>query len=551
MKNIFKYLLSLGLVFTFVACDEEFLEMPPQDRMVADNFYRNEVEVRAATASLYSMSWFDFHDKLLWMGGDVMSGDLHHTWDQEGQFFFFTFNEGNAHVSSGWNSLYRSVSYANSIINDMPRSAEGNVSQEVIDRGVAEARFIRGTAYYMITEFFGDVPIIENSTELVTSNNMMVPKHTRSSVYEFIIRDLEFAAQHLRTSDDPGRVTQWSAKGMLAKIHLTRAQDLSSPTSAEDFQKAKDYAADVIENSGLSLMSNYTDLFNPANNNNQESLFAFQWMSGAYGRGNSRQANYARNSIITGNSEAWGGGKSASLSLLSIMDEDDERRPAIIMENGNHYPDINMADGGYTYNIVTYNEAGAQIENAAPLLNNIKKYVVGSAQDYPGVVTTNQAVGLNSYILRLADVYLIYAEATLGAAGSTSDTKALEYFNAVHATRAGLDPVSSISFNDILNERRIEFAFEGITWFDIKRYYYRNPSATLNYLNSQQRGTVYQRIQGNDAPSDNTVEGYELVQQTAIVDVTTEDMFLPIPGSEVQNNPLLAPSAEAVEYVFD
>lgn len=550
MKKNIKYIMSLLLVFGLSACNDEFLEMTPQDRVVADNFYRNATEIRAATASLYSMSWFDFNDKLLWMGGDVMSGDLHHTWDQEGQFFFFTFNAGNAHISSGWKSLFRSVAYANSIINDMPRIAAGNVSQEVIDQGVAEARFMRASAYYMITEFFGEVPIVENSTELVTSNNMILHKNTRASILEFIIRDLEFAAQHLKPTDEPGRVTEWAAKGMLAKVYLTRAQNLASETSAADFEKAKEFAADVVDNSGLSLEANYEDLFSVYNNNNQESLFAFQWMSGSYGIGNSRQANYARNSLITKNSEAWGGGKSGSLSLLNSIENGDARRPAIMMELGNHYPSIDKENGGYTYNIVTYDENGSQIEGAAPLLNNVKKYVVGSAEDHPGAVTSNQAVALNSYMLRLADVYLIYAEAAIGAGASTSDGKALQYMNAVRA-RADLDPLTSISFYDVFKERRVEFAFEGISWFDVKRYYYRNPAEAIAYLNSQQRGMVYQRIQGNDAPDDNTIEGYELIQQTAIVDVTEDDMILPIPAGEVQNNPLLAPGEAAVEYIFD
>lgn len=542
-----RYILTFALLGFFTACDDEFLEITPQDRLVADNFYRNANEIRAATASLYSVPWFQYNDKLAWMAGDVMAGDLHHTWDQEGQFFFFTFNEGNAHVSSGWNSLYRVVSYANSIINDMPAAAEGAAPQEAIDEGLAEARFMRAVAYYYLTEYYGPVPIIENSTELVTTNNMILPKHTRSSVYRFIIEDLEFAAENLRVSDEPGRVTQWGAKGMLAKVLLTRAQDQSS---AEDFQAAQSYARDVIQNSGYSLLEDYSNLFHVDYNNNEETLFALQWMSGSYGRGNSRQANYARNSIITGNSEAWGGGKSASLSLLNVMEEDDARRSSIIMELGNEYPQINSENGGYTYNIVSFDEEGQQIENAAPLLNNVKKYVVGSAQDFPGAVTTNQAVALNTYMLRLADVYLIYAEATLGTASSTTDATALQYFNMIR-DRAGLDHLNSISFMDIFNERRVEFAFEGINWFDVKRFYYRNSGAALAYLNSQQRGMVYQRLQGQGVPDANTIEGYELVQNTAEVVVSPNDMSLPIPAAEVQNNPLLGSDVEPEEYDFE
>lgn len=79
--------------------------------------------------------------------------------------------------------------------------------------------------------------------------------------------------------------------------------------SADYFIKAKSLSQDVIENSRLRLMTNYADLFKIEHNNNSESMFAMQWMQGNYSQGNSRQANWARSSIITGNTEAWGGWK--------------------------------------------------------------------------------------------------------------------------------------------------------------------------------------------------------------------------------------------------
>ena len=87
-------------------------------------------------------------------------------------------------------------------------------------------------AYYMISEYWGEVPIVENSTEIVVSNDFFLPKHTRGSVLEFIRRDLEFASQNLPASDTPGRVTKWSALGLLAKLHLTIASDL--PADVEE-----------------------------------------------------------------------------------------------------------------------------------------------------------------------------------------------------------------------------------------------------------------------------------------------------------------------------
>ncbi len=546
-----KYIFSMLVLFTLNSCSKEFLEIPPVDRPTADNFYNNESDESDATAALYGVHWFDFNDKF-WLTGDCMSGNMYYTYDQEGQFFYFSFTPGNAHLSAGWKGIYRVVSYANSIINDMPRIASGNgVSGTVIDAAIAEARFMRGTAYYFIAEYWGEAPIVANAGELVAANNLILPKNTKSSLYEFARRDLVFAAENLPAADVPGRVTQWSAKGMLAKLHLTMAQNLADGNSAANFTKAKDYAADVIENSGLSLMTNYADLFKIEHNNNPESLFALQWMEGAYAFGNSRQANWARSSLVTGNTECWGGGKCATYDFINELEAGDKRQPAIFMAPGDHYPEINKAAGGYTYNIVTRDPAKPDVvlEGAAPVLNNLKKYIVGSAEDTGDKVSTGQATAINQYILRLADVYLIYAEAVLGAGSSTTDGKALQYFNAVRS-RSGLADKTELTFADILHERRVEFCMESLFWLDLKRFYYRDKTSALAYLNAQERDYTFYRDPAPNAADENSVAGY-ILQMLPPVVVTDAQMALPIPAAEVAANPKLAPGAPAEEYSFN
>lgn len=547
MKNMTKYIIVLSLLMLLGACSEDFLNLPPEDKLTADGFYNNESELRASTASLYGYPWFGFNDKFFWLAGDCMSGNLYYTYDQEGQFYYFSFNEGNSHLSFGWKSLFRVVSYANAVINDMPRIAsEKGVSQDIIDQALGEAYFIRAAAYYFLAEFWGEVPIVENSTELVVSNEMILPRNTRSSLYEFIKRDLEFAAENLKETDEPGRVTQWSAKGMLAKLYLTMASDLGNANSDANFQLAMNYAQDVIENSDAELLADYHDLFMIDNNNNSESLFAMQWMKGGYAIGNSHNANWARSSIIA--DQQWGGGKGCTYDLQQDFEEGDLRRSSIYMTLGDYYPELNKENGGYTYNFETKdpNNPNNNIESPNEVLNHLKKYVVGSSADTDGKVGTDQDAGNNQYVLRLADVYLIYAEAALGANASTSDATALSYFNTIRE-RAGLEDKESITFMDILIERRIEFALESLFWFDIKRYYYRNASEALAYINNQERHYIYRRIEGdNDA---NSWDSYELDETNTPVTVFESQMYLPIPASEVLVNPLLA--EPAVEYEFE
>lgn len=556
MKNKVLYILTCLLLFSATACKEEFLDIVPEDSPTLDGFYNNASDIRAATATLYGRPWFGYNDKFGWAAGDGLAGDLFNDFQDEGQLFYFSFSSNNGIILQAWQSLFNVVSFSNAIINDMPRVAGGKgVSEEIINQGLGEARFIRAMAYFQLVEFWGEVPIIENVADLIARNNFNLPKNTVESVYEFIRRDLEFAATHLPASDNPGRVTKWSAKGMLAKLHLTMGQRYKS---AEHFNKAQDYAADVINNSGLNLMPNYADLFKIENNNNQETLFALQWIAAGWGVGNSRQAVFARNGRITNNSEAWGGGKSVTKDFMDNViqnaeGEIDLRRKSIYMQVGDFYPEIRKSDGGYLYNIVTPDPAGGgNLDNPSPLLNNIKKYVVGSFEDV-GVPVNNQSVPLNLYMLRLADVYLVHAEAILGTAESTSDPAALQSYNAVR-TRAGLDPRESITFEQIFNERRVEFGIEGLNWLDVKRRAYRNEAEAIAYLNSQNRADVFVRIvdENNQGVGDpNTWEGYEVSNRSFKEIKSINELILPIPSSEVTQNPLFAPSEPAVVYPFE
>lgn len=494
MKKIFK-LISLSLALAFTGC-QDFLTVDPQDKLVAENYYTTEARIRANTASLYGKVWWGFHSQFMWLAGDQLAGDLYYTYDAEGQFYYNKVGAGNTYNNSGWAGLYRVASFANSIINDMPEPARSNgVSEDVITAALGEAHFIRAVAYYYIAENWGEAPIIENATELITSgnpNDIYVNKNTQSNLYRFICEDLEFAADALPESDSqPGRVTKWSALGMLARAYLTRG---AYEANAEYYAKAKEYARQVIEESGLALYSDFSTMYDVAANNSSESLFAIQCMVGNYGDGSSRNVNWSRGSRIA--DQTWGGGKGPTLSLQNLFMEHpaDGRRKWTYMTNGDYYPNLAKDEGGYTYQY-SYrdpNDLDNQVEGVSPMLAHIKKYVIGKASDTDGQVGQNQDAGNNIYILRLSDVYFMYAEATMGLNSSTSDATAIGYLNTVLDTHgAGYTLSAPLSYANLLKERRKEFAFEGVSWYDIKRYYYRDKSAAITYLNDMERDKLY------------------------------------------------------------
>lgn len=494
MKNILKSIICLSIFTSFVSCND-FLTIIPEDKQVLETYYTSEDAVNNNTASLYTgNTWQDFDVSFMWLAGDLMSGDIYYNYDQEGQFYYLSFNAGNKYLNQGWNGLYRVVSYCNNIINGMPTAARNNgVSETVINRALGEARCIRAITYYMLTEYWDDVPI-------VTDNNMSskdVVRHTQKSVYKFIQKDLEFAKDNLPTTQfETGRCTKWTAEGMLAKLHLTMASHLSDAESAENFTLAKNYAEDVIKNSGLSLVdiNGLKTMFYPQGENNSESLFAIQCISYNYGYGNTRNAHHARNSIVNGSSNAWGAGKGPTLSLQNCFESGDLRRPLTYMRNGDSY--TNLGGGGYTYLNASGPLDASPAESPDFVLAHIRKYVIGTNADCNGEAGSNQDAGNNLYLLRLSDVYLCYVEACIGSGSSTSDALALNVFNQIRS-RAGVSSKSVITYDELIKERRTEFAFESINFFDIKRMSYRDENKAITYMNNMKREAVYVANAGN------------------------------------------------------
>jgi hypothetical protein len=549
IKNL--YYLAGVTGFILSGCSKNFLERPPQDAIVSANFYKTTDQILAGTAPLYNQVWFAYNDKASHgigdgRGGLLMSG----SYERENINFQTTAITGEVYTS--WTSFFTAVAQSNSVINNIAKYAGPAVPGNIKQAGIAEGRFMRGLAYSFLVQNWGPVPIITDNNTLVTDTS--IARNTVESVWEFIIRDIRFAAQNLPSAPLlKGRLTKWAAEGMLAKMFLTRAGVGQSGTRKQsDLDSAAWYAKDVINNSGATLVDNYENLFLTKNNNNIESLFALQWKyDGDWGTQNSVQAFLAYGSEITGFADGWGGDLGASYDILKKYDPADKRRKATFMLPGDHYSYITQAvddpanpgkkikkplDVPWNWN----DSAGVKVRYNTRAW--VKKYVVGRPEDNDGKVT-QQHTEINTYMLRLSDVYLVYAEAVLGNQASTSDGQALQYFNAVRA-RAGLNPNSSITWIDIFNERWLEFAMEGQSWYDIVRLHYYDPAKALNMLSSQNKGT-YKIVPNRELNADSW-NIYPDV--SAYYPVTESNFYLPIPSAEMSAAPNLRKAPVPYEF---
>ena len=550
-KKIF-FPIILSIVLLFGACDD-FLENTPNNFIVGSAL--TEDNLSQLTGPLYNRAWFNFNEKFYFGLGDGMAYNLNGPYsDYIYPFSDLSVNGLTAPLVSAWASLYTVAGRATGVVLTIQAST---ASQELKNQYIAEARFMRGTAYWYLASLWGNIIIVDNEQEL--SDSPIVSPNPTKDVYEYAIRDLEFAAKYLPQTAQSGRVTCYSAYGMLSRLYLDYSGYLAAfnagggvdkenftvgTRDTEYLTKARKAAEKVINSGANSLMADYADLFKIENNNNSECLFAFQWVPGlnsdtGYGLINTNQAYFAFGSIVTGDNAAWGGGGTGCpYDMAKEYEEGDYiRRKATWMGNGDFYPEINQANGGLTYDEETF--------SAAPRWLSVKKGVTGSNKDNPAIGRMNSAY--DNYILRLAEVYLNHAEAILGNNASTTDAVALESFNKVRTRAMGISAEkTSITYEDLRHERRVEFCMEGRYWYDLVARSYYQRQEVVNYLNNQNRGEVPPYL--FDAPMNLRIDESRTMGTRAVGTATSGTFRLPYPESELLQNPKLRGTPVPFEF---
>ena len=564
--NILKYTLAIAGILSFSSCAKDFLEQKNSYQISQDNFFDNDEAVSQAVMPLYSYVWYDFNDKFYYGMGD---GRANNITAQYSEYIYPYTNFTETGLSSGlteaWGALYSVVAQANNTINNIANNSTANVSETAKIQGIAEARFMRGLAYWYISSLWGCAVIYNNTQDLV--NNYVVSPNPVADGIEFAIRDMEYAAVHLPSaSPATGRVNKYAAYAMLSRFYLSMAglttsgrydgsnvaTDANRGTRNEYYlDAAKKAAAVVIEEGPYKLADTYAELFAASTfNNNSESIFQLQFQAGAEGGLAQSMTRFLAWSTQVNQGNSWGGSTYCSYDLweefkeyedqtLGTKVDDAIRRHNCIASYGESYPELSAnPEKPYVY---------GETENAGSQGANIKKYVIGTNAVNGFAVNNNS--GINTYMMRLAEVYLNYAEATLGNNGKTTDATALKYFNALR-TRAGVATKNSLTFEDIRHEFRVETAFEGLYWYFIVRRGYYQQQEMVNYVNHQHRNASYYKSATHE---------YVLSEDYAepgpsVATATAKNLTLPITDTDQTKNPLLKPDASGniatVAYQF-
>lgn len=574
------------------SCGSDFLDKTPSGNYTAPTYYSSDAAVKKGTEPLYNKAWFNFNRRALIGMGSFRAND---GWNPyvNAEFANFKVTALTEELGLAWSALYNVVTMSNATLANLEEYCTNGVTPSVKQAAEGECYLMRGWAYFYLLRGWGDNILFEDNNKLV--HTPIQPLNTEADVLKFIVRDFRKAAELLPETGTDHHPSKYAAKAALAKALL--AQSGWEEGSTTDHQRnettlkeVKELCDEVINCGQYSLMSNYEDLFKAQNNDNSETVLAMRWASpnsGEWGAMNATYSDLAFPEVTDVN--VWGGNLTASCDMIDYYNEDPAdsiRRKATWFSPNSYYSYIKKADGGYTYK---HNWM------------QCKKGVLGTKNDVEPAALAQKASPLNTYIQRLADVYLMKAEAILGNNESTSDPEALAAFDAVH-NRARVEAVhpTSITLMELIRERRIEFCMEYFNWWDMVTWYRWKPQTMLNFFNRQQHrafeirenslyrnsngtfsyrvippgtgtwyitdeeGHVYWNDKLAESENDNTAikvdGGYtynvnELVSKyvtgyQAVV-LNENNIFMPYPESDVIQNKYLSMPAQPYDFTWD
>ncbi|WNH11504.1 RagB/SusD family nutrient uptake outer membrane protein [Thalassobellus suaedae] len=475
MKNTYLYILFLGLL-SLSSCS---LDTEPLTQLTDTNFYSSTDDAYTALVGCY--------DGLQVVGGiggmsfpvasEVMSDDCFGgTGASDGYNFAavdeFDINRSPADVdllNGNWVAYYRAIYRCNVFLSKMDQ-IDWKGDEALRNTYESETRVIRAYLYFEMVRLWGNIPLL---TEPSTEN---IPQANPDEVYAVIAQDLVFAAENLSSgaynSVDSGRVTKWAAKSLLGRVYLyyTGYYGKSDLVGIVTKVQALSHLEDVITGSGHGLVDDFSTLWpaasidNYAGEDNKENIFSIKYTYTSDYNGNTDGNHwmvmfgmreftsypYGNGWGITVNGKLWDSYKDTDTRRsASIISVDDEEIPFDKINNQREYT-------GY------YN----------------KKYSPMSDIDGNSVVT---AVGGVSFqisqfqdyvVMRYSDVLLMAAE--LGSANAQT------YFDEVRQRAYKENFVSTtVSQENIMKERHLEFALEGVRYWDLLRQGVNTAASTI------------------------------------------------------------------------
>ncbi|WP_240469784.1 RagB/SusD family nutrient uptake outer membrane protein [Cyclobacterium sp. SYSU L10401] len=480
MKMIYKPLLVMFLLLTGISCDDK-LEQFPTDAFASGTFWTSESNALIALTGMYRgninygtqvvpSDWWTY------CGIVFLEFATDNAYDRRGDNSTYnrltdgTLLPNNNVVNGYWQGSYRRIAITNDFLENIDNV---NMPEENKQRMKSEARFLRATQYFYLSQFWGDVPLVTNTLTPDEANN--VEKSSKSVIVDFTIQELEEAVDGLPRSSDItaseiGRASKQAALAFLGRLYLAEKR---FDEASEVYQEIINYGDNIID-------TEYGPLFTTENEDSRENIFSVQFVSGLAPNSMPQHAFPAASSgwhIINplgSLAEEYGfdDGTPFSYDDPKFVQEDmganrDQRfRDTFIWNEstfrGRRY--VCHPDSTQSVDQLTYSKQATRTGFG------FRKYF---DESFSGNLVNDY--GGNIPIIRYAEVLLSYLEAELEAGNPITQELLDQTINEVRGRPSvDLPPVTETNpdaLREILRrERRIELAFEGTRLWDILRW---------------------------------------------------------------------------------
>lgn len=462
-----KMLLIAGAVWLFIACNDDFLNVPIQGGVTTktDPALAQKL-VTGVYNSLYQAdSWGngDVHGFAFISVTSIISDDADKgssPTDQAvpvGDIDNFTLTPTNKFCESLWSGHYNSIGAANQALKALEVAA---VSEDLKNQLIGEVRFLRGYLYFNLVRMYGGVPLVLRVPNDATDANTDPAFQTRASaddVYQNIIQDLQFAVDNLALKgvNPPGNATKGAAQSLLAKVYMYKASLAGNDLA--DWQKVFDLTDAVITSGKYSLADDYATIWRQVGENNSESIFEIQ--TGSFNNANLNPDLYTvcqgvRQGGVGGWDDLGWGFNTPSVNLLNAYEPNDVRKAGTV---------IFIDNSGARIGTILWD--GFRVPSSDSVQNlyyNYKAYTSRTREQFANSADKNRPKNIR--ILRYADVLLMHAESAIHLGQGDPDGK----INLIR-DRADLPPKSGVTIADVWNERRVELAMEHDRFWDLVR----------------------------------------------------------------------------------
>lgn len=468
MKKSIYILLAAGGLQLFSACRRE-LNVNPQDRILITDYYKTADQAFTGLVAVYDRFGFQtggLYDKMAVMdaaSGDQQAGGGNSTDINDLQVMErYTLTPQTGPAAYLWSRGYSGVYRANVLLKALPGIPMDDATKK---RYTAELKAMRGAFYFDLVTFFKNIPLIEGVLPIDSLYNVV--QTTPDKIYAYVEKDLNDAIPDLPVTvpiaSEGGRLTQGGAKALLGKVLL---YEKKWQAAADQFKDVNGPNPGVTASTyGYKLLPNFADLWTTSNRFNTESVIEFVHSTKSNGGWSDAGASEGNLNCITSGPRSYSPKTGAAPDFYPgygflIFKKDFAEN--VIHGDPRYAATVAPLDSLQTAGVCTYSPSYL---NTGYFMN---KFIGRNANKAPsGTVELN--FGQDEYEIRLADTYLMEAEALMNAGADVSNgSRAYQLLNAVRA-RVTL-PAVAVTQDNIEKERRIELAGEGQRWPDLVRW---------------------------------------------------------------------------------